>query len=360
MNNPDTSKISYFPKSQIIILLLTIVGFIIRFHNLAFQMTNQDEQFTMGFASPALSAVQVFWNSLTMDYTPPIYYLCAHFSMMVFGISEFAIRFPSVIFGTLLIPAMFLIGKEYQDDDLYGLFMAGFATIYYNGYFYSKLGRSYSAVLFFFSIAFYFFIRCLKGDKHSEIWFGIFAVMAMWSHLYSSIPIGIMTLYLVLVRGSFTELLPLSIGSIPLAYFYIPLVLDTRVAGTGQNVFGMSSAQILIMTPFELFGYSAIPIGLIIAAVLLRKKYDDLIFTILITVLFTWWSMIVLSFKTPIISHYLIVLAPMLILALIYPFWEQAKTGVWKMRYVLALVMIVVLECYQIVLLNVVQRIGTF
>src|SRR5207253_1198042 len=43
------------------------------------------------------------------DYKPPFYIYLVAPSIAIFGLNEFAVRFPSAFFGTLTIPALFLL-----------------------------------------------------------------------------------------------------------------------------------------------------------------------------------------------------------------------------------------------------------
>lgn len=350
-------------KTLFILSLFIIVGLFLRLYNLSFQSTNWDEQFTMDFAGLSFSFAQIFINSLTIDFTPPLYYFAAHLSMLIFGQNPWAIRLPSVIFGTLLIPAMFLIGKEYKDD-LFGLLLAGLTTIFYNIYFYSKYGRSYAIGLFCFALAFYFFMRLIKGDKRSGIYFGIFAMLSIWTHLYSAIPLGIMVLYLLWERRAVSGIILMIVGCLPLLN-YIGVILDQRCIGgdtciwAQTNSFGATPWQITFLTPLDIFGYSVFVILPVIIWTLWKHR-DEKIITIISTISLTMWlSMIIFSLKTPIILHYALFLVPILLLVFIIPIYESVKTG-WKPQYLFVVIMVLVMEYYQIYLLNFIQRFGNF
>jgi uncharacterized membrane protein len=316
---------------------------------------NWDETFTINLARPTITLMQVIQSSLTADYTPPIYYILAHLSMVLFGDNATAIRLPSAIAGVLLIPVMYFIGKEYKDE-LFGLLLAGFTTIFYNAYFYSKYGRTYSVDLFFFSLVFYFFMRLINGDKRAAIYFGIFSVLSVWTHMYSVIPIGIMILYLLWERKGYLGIAATIVGSIPLAYFYVPLILTTRISGVGSDTFGATPWEILLLTPVDIFGYSVFAIFPIVIWSLWKHRNEKILRVVSVISLVTWASMFVLSLRTPIILHYAIFLVPMLLMAGMIPIWEQMKEKRWLLRYIFAVIMILVMEIYQIFLLNFIQR----
>jgi len=96
---------------------LTLLGLILRLYQLDWQCLMVDETVTLMIAAKTTS--EIFVWSMQVDCNPPLYYLLAHWSTLLFGIiSDFAIRFPSVILGTLAIPISYLVGKEIRNTTL--------------------------------------------------------------------------------------------------------------------------------------------------------------------------------------------------------------------------------------------------
>jgi 4-amino-4-deoxy-L-arabinose transferase-like glycosyltransferase len=341
-------------KIEWAVVALTLFGLFIRLWNIGFQNMNYDEEFTINFARPALSFFQLIVTALTVDYTPPPYYIFAHLSMQLFGMTAEAIRIPSAIVGALLIPAMYYLGKEYRDD-LFGLLMAGYTVIFYNFFFYSRFGRSYSLCLLFFTLAFLYFMRTLKSDKRSGILFGIFALCSIWSHLYSSIPIGIMILYLLLERKAFAGIGIAVVGCIPLLNF-VPLIISARnVANPGTN-FGYTPFQLIYFTPTEIFGYSAFLTVPIILWVLWIRRPDPILKRIAVISVGSFASMLVLSTITPVMMHYILFVVPILFIPLILPFYDAIKERKVAFIHLCTIMVILLLEIVQVVALNIYQR----
>jgi uncharacterized membrane protein len=333
-------------RTELLLISFIILGTVLRFWNIGFQHTNWDEEFTMTFAAPSLSVWQIVVNSFTKDYTPPLYYIAAHISMIVFGQTPVAIRIPSAIMGVVFIPIMYLIGKQYRDE-LFGLIAAGFSTVSYNAVFYSRYGRSYALDFVFFSLAFYFFMRVLDGDKRAGVWFGIFAICSMWTHLFSAIPLGIMVAYLFWKNKAIDGIFVLIIGSVPLLQ-YVNLILSTRIAGVGSDTFGASPLEILTLTPLDIFAFSAFVIIPIVVWSCWKHRTDPLIRIIALISMVTWASMVILSFRTPIIVHYAIFLVPMLMLPLILPFWEAIRARTLTVWHLYSVMVIGILELVQL------------
>lgn len=63
------------------------------------------------------------------DYKPGLYVYLAVPSVAVFGLNEFAVRFPSVIFGTLAILGIFLLIRELFEKEKHPFLMASFAAL---------------------------------------------------------------------------------------------------------------------------------------------------------------------------------------------------------------------------------------
>jgi len=345
---------------QKLIIVLVIAGAILRFWNLGFQHMNWDEEFTIAFAGPAISAGDLILKALSQDFTPPLYYLAAHFSMLLFGETATAIRIPSAIAGVILIPVMYLIGKEYKDE-LFGILLAGFSTIFYNFIFYSRYGRSYSIALLFFSLAFLYFMKTVKGNRDASIPFGIFALLALWTHLYTAIPLGIMILYLFYKQMAFPGVAITVIGSLPLLN-YINVINETRIQGVGSNTFGESPLAVILYTPLDLFTYSVFLIFPIVIWVLWKYRADPILKLISIISAGTWFSMLALSTRTPIILHYGIFLVPLVLVAFLCPFFWQISKGLVQsyppktLLLILIAWIVVCLEFVQIFALLTIQR----
>jgi len=112
------------------VALLVLLGAVLR----CIQMTGQslwlDEGWSLHF-SDAASLDQTFSRILEHnggERYQPLYLLCLHGWIRVFGDSDLAIRFPSALFGTLLIPVVLLLGRELFDQAT-GTVAAGLAAV---------------------------------------------------------------------------------------------------------------------------------------------------------------------------------------------------------------------------------------
>ncbi|BAY27345.1 hypothetical protein NIES2100_71680 [Calothrix sp. NIES-2100] len=94
---------SYFP-----LIAITILGALLRFHQLGKEPLWFDEAATLRFAQMSLS--QLWSEDAVRETNPPLYYTLQHF-WLVFGQSEAALRSLSAIIGIINIPLLYLLGR---------------------------------------------------------------------------------------------------------------------------------------------------------------------------------------------------------------------------------------------------------
>jgi 4-amino-4-deoxy-L-arabinose transferase-like glycosyltransferase len=336
-----------------ILTAVILIGAFIRLYNIGFQALNYDELWAMNFAAPSLSFSEVFHRALTEDYTPPLFYLAAHASMLVLGVTAEAIRLPSAIAGILLIPVAYLIGRDYCDD-LFGLLCAGFVSILYPLVYYSVFGRAYMMAVLFVALATWQYIRLIDGDSHAQYWFAIFSVLAIWCHLYTLIPIGLMVAWLLndgkALRGA---------GIILLCCIPLVNILTSAVVGRSHAIsaYGATLEQFLLVTPFDLYGYAApllVPIIIWVALKCRGEVVRSLSVISLVVFLFT----AAMTKFTPIIPHYLIFLPVLLMVPTVIPFHALLKLREEEMfAFYLAGMVFVILNVLQVSWLLTMQRI---
>jgi uncharacterized membrane protein len=75
-----------------------------------------------------LSLHDLFQNLYNGDRQPPLYHLTLWATIRAFGHSEAAVRLPSLIAGTLVIPALYELARELYDRRT-GLIAAAFASV---------------------------------------------------------------------------------------------------------------------------------------------------------------------------------------------------------------------------------------
>lgn len=116
------------------------------------------------------------------DPSPPLYYLILHFWIRVFGDSEFSIRFPSVIFGTLAIFLIYRFGAVFFNRKT-GLIAAVFLALAAFPVYFSREARMYSLLLFLSLISYYYLGMMIRhGARRAGVWYLLATAGVLYTH----------------------------------------------------------------------------------------------------------------------------------------------------------------------------------
>ena len=235
--------------NKLILLIFIVVGSILRVYNIGFQNFWTEEAYSLNMSS--LPIIDLVFKSFASDFNPPLYYIFAHLSLLLTNGYDVAIRYPSVIAGVLLIPAMFYLGEQYKDE-LTGLYCAGLTTIILPFIYYSQFGRAYSISLLCFTIALILYLKLKDGDNHLDIRiaFWIMVVINLYVHLFALIPLSLMCLDLLTDKKNWLCGIGAIICSLPLVGMLVS-VLSTRTHVVYS--YGASMLQMVVLTPMEFF-----------------------------------------------------------------------------------------------------------
>jgi 4-amino-4-deoxy-L-arabinose transferase-like glycosyltransferase len=300
-------------SSRNALIFFIVLGTILRLWQLGFQNIWLEESYTLGVASLA-SPADIINYVVASEYNPPTYYLLAHYSLALFGWlgDAVAIRIPAFIAGVLLVPAMYLLGREYKDE-LAGVFCSGLVSILFPFVYYSQYARPYSLSFLVFAITLVFFIRIYRKsttlDEHA---FWILAGVNVWMHMFSIIPVGILALILLVQRPRARvayALLPAAI-CLPIGQMFFQ-VSDARTIANGD--YGYGPLMMVLMTPGEFFGVLFVVIGVLVIIYLWMKR-DFLDIGLMVVVLWTITAGIWLSQFTPFFPRYYMTVALILVL----------------------------------------------
>jgi len=210
-----------------ILLTLTIVGGFLRLYNLGNNSLWLDEATTYGVSQG--SFFEIWQTSVTGEFHPPLFHWIEHI-MLTFGQSEIVLRAVPALFGILVIPVFYLIGKEYRDKNV-GIISAALLTVSYFGIFYSQEARAYSVVLCVFSIAILFYLRALRTDNKADwVLFALFSALSVWTHYYVLIALGVIYLHAIIslagrLKRDITEGKNLLIALCVMTILILPLLL---------------------------------------------------------------------------------------------------------------------------------------
>jgi 4-amino-4-deoxy-L-arabinose transferase-like glycosyltransferase len=315
-----------------VLIGLTIAGFLLRFYNLGGNSLWLDEASTLGFARQSLIGI---WESTAGgEFNPPLFYWLEHV-MLVFGDSEFVLRFLPALLGVLTIPVVYYIGKEFRDSNV-GLIAAALLAFSPFHIFYSQEARAYAPMLFFFSLALLFYVRASRSNEtRSWVFFGIFSAVAFWMHFYAIVPIAVLILHALVTRAGAIRRDPRSARDLGLALAAfivaaLPLLIVTinlfLVRTSSAPAFGVQGFDVIYQTLLQVSGFSdLITIVFVIlfllgVAVTWREDRNGALLLIFMMVLPLAASLI-LSSRMPMVPRYLIYLLPVYFIGIasVYP-----------------------------------------
>lgn len=303
-----------------ILLSLTVIGCILRFYNLGFNSLWLDEASTHTFA---VRSIPEIWQATTGgEFNPPLFYWAEHI-MLTFGDNEFVLRFIPALLGVLVIPLVYIVGKEFFDRNA-GIIAAAAVTFSPFLIYYSQEARAYSMMFFFVAAAMVFFLLALKSNSLRD-WglFGLFAALAFWSHFYAIVIIASLVLYALYVQAGkilkdIKNALPLAAGVGVFAVLCLPIFLVTldlfARRSAGAPTFGIQGFGLIIETFYQLSGSSMIAmvlllvlfiIGIVQAFITDRNKGVLLVSVVVLTFALSYF----LSFRIPMQPRYLIFLS---------------------------------------------------
>jgi 4-amino-4-deoxy-L-arabinose transferase-like glycosyltransferase len=139
---------------------LTAIAAALLFADLGHKSAFVDEAYHIGWAArPALDVVRA-----TVDeFHPPLYLLLLHGWMTVAGATDTAARIPSALFGVLLVPLAYAIGRE-LGGRRQAVWTATFTALSPPVLFYSRVAMWYAFATFLGALSTWAFLRLRRGE----------------------------------------------------------------------------------------------------------------------------------------------------------------------------------------------------
>jgi len=200
-------KVFKFNRYFVSIFFLSVIGFFLRYKGLPGNYSFwTDEDHVALFARAILErGGPVLQNGYSTSAFQSLWYWITAFSMKIFGVNEFAARFPSVFFGVLTIIAIFFLGKKLFNEKV-GIISSAFITFLTIEILWSRQARPYQGVQFLYIMEIYLFINILDlFDKKKRVIFPAFCLFLLiifcsLMHWFGLMSIVFFPLYLVLIR----------------------------------------------------------------------------------------------------------------------------------------------------------------
>ncbi len=171
-------------SEKILLSLVLVVSFFLRFYQLNFQSLWVDELHTMIEADPSLSFSELFNYLRCCDQHPPIFFFIVRLAFILFGYSEFVARSISALSGTISVWVLFLLGKELYNKKL-GIIAALLTCVNYFNILYSQEARGYIVLFLFTSLSFLYFLKLQKNiSVKNTVVYCLFTLLMMYTHYY--------------------------------------------------------------------------------------------------------------------------------------------------------------------------------
>lgn len=180
------------------LIAITLLAFWVRVQNLTYHSIWFDEAVSIRWAQSSVARILDVSMHLVEDRLPPLYYLLLKGWVSLAGLTEFSVRFPSVVLGVLLVAAVYAIGRR-----VFGVRTAllAAALVAVNPFlvWYSQEARMYALAALLGTLTVLAFHRAVTvgGARHWAA-MGIFAAAGLYTHLYSGFLLPALALWLLL------------------------------------------------------------------------------------------------------------------------------------------------------------------
>ncbi len=213
-----------------------------------------------------LPFVQMLRLIYSQDNHPPLSQILLWVDVRVVGDSEFALRLPEVIIGSLLIPMLYITGKELFDRRA-GLYAAAIGTVAPLAVWYGQEARMYAQFMLLALVIVYAQARILKGAS-ARYWvlFTACCVALVYTQYFSVLHVGAtMLVFLLAIAarrrrrngpgiGALVKPLALSIGVqlllyVPLIPFALHQAVHNQQTGNGFSASTLSAGSAVVPAP---------------------------------------------------------------------------------------------------------------
>jgi hypothetical protein len=167
-------------------------------------------------------------GGLYSSLPPPLYVWLTSVAFLIFGVSEFAVRFFSAVFGALTLMVIYKTGKELHSPKL-GFIAAMLFGLNPFVSFYSRQGQFDTTLVFFLSLSVLYLI---KYEFHGRLHYALIAGLAIGAALMTKLFIGF---------------------GIPLAYFFWKAATHDGKAPLWRPLLVSLGVALLVSAPWHVY-----------------------------------------------------------------------------------------------------------
>ena len=165
-------------ESVFLLSLIVVLGFGLRIYGLEFPCFWYDELATHYRVDGDLSHT---FNTLEQSPFPPLYYILMSIWGRIFGLSESALRFPSMLFSTISIIAIYYLART-MFGEKEGLISALLLSVSSYALNYSHEAKMYAMIWFFMILSMiYFFLYIKTLQKKHLVHYCIYSIVTIYT-----------------------------------------------------------------------------------------------------------------------------------------------------------------------------------
>jgi 4-amino-4-deoxy-L-arabinose transferase-like glycosyltransferase len=258
-------------------LVLALAALAIRLYNLSYHSLWFDEAMSVHWARSSLPRILEVSMNLVEDRLPPLYYLSLHYWRLLVGDGEVAVRLPSVLLGTLLIPLVYRLASDLFRDRRVALLAAALTTLNPFLVWYSQEARMYAQAVLLVTLGTWLFVKgtsAYYGRRRESVFhstltwsgYGLCTVAGLYTHLYTGFMLPAHALYLLLTwRRSRRAWLPFALTMLAVSLLFAPLAIAnwsaSSEAGPGDPLAGFWARMWWLLSAFSIWKAPISPTG---------------------------------------------------------------------------------------------------
>lgn len=190
-------------RASLLLGAIFIAGFCLRFFNLDTPCLWYDELCTYWRVNGSLEHT---FSTLRVSPFPPLYYVLMNKWCGVFGLSEFSLRFPSMIFSTLSVALIYFLAKTMfgKREGMIAALLLSVSTYSIN---YAHEAKMYAMIWCLSILSFLFFFRFVNTyEKKYLIPYAIFSVLTIYTLYLGFVFIAVQNILFFLIYRKRTVL----------------------------------------------------------------------------------------------------------------------------------------------------------
>jgi uncharacterized membrane protein len=137
----------------------------------------------------------------TTDVHPPLHHIALWLTIRVLGTSELAVRAPSLVAATAMVPLLYAAGRDLYDRRT-GLAAAAFAAVAPFAVWYAQEARMYAFFMVFALLATWLHVRIARGDdsRNAKLGYTAAAAALIYTQYFGVFVVGVQLLALVAIK----------------------------------------------------------------------------------------------------------------------------------------------------------------